>query len=119
MEENKEKSEKEKDLEKTNEIKAKILLEELKLKYPIFNNNNLKEDDILIFKHEGIVITHRVVHTRKNGNSRQFITRGDHNENEDPFVVEESQVVGRVLIINKFIGFPTVWLNELFRTKQS
>lgn len=80
---------------------------------------DIKEDDILIFKHEGIVITHRVVHTRKNGNSRQFITRGDHNENEDPFVVEESQVVGRVLIINKFIGFPTVWLNELFRTKQS
>ena len=80
---------------------------------------DIKEDDILIFKHEGIVITHRVVHTRKNGNSRQFITRGDHNENEDPFVVEESQVVGRVLIINKFIGFPTVWLNELFRAKQS
>ena len=80
---------------------------------------DIKEDDILIFKHEGIVVTHRVVRTRKNGNSRQFITRGDHNENEDPFVVEESQVVGRVLIINKFIGFPTVWLNELFRTKQS
>ena len=47
MEENKEKSEKEKDLEKTNEIKAKIMLEELKLKYPIFNNSILVEDDII------------------------------------------------------------------------
>ena len=36
MEENKEKSE-----------RAKIMLEELKLKYPIFNDNNLKEDDII------------------------------------------------------------------------
>ena len=47
MEENKEKTEKEKDLEKTNEIKAKIMLEELKLKYPIFNNSILVEDDII------------------------------------------------------------------------
>ena len=36
MEENKEKSE-----------RAKIMLEKLKLKYPIFKDNNLKEDDII------------------------------------------------------------------------
>ena len=36
MEENKEKSE-----------RAKIMLEELKLKYPIFNDTNLNEDEII------------------------------------------------------------------------
>ena len=38
MEENKEESEK---------SIANIMLEELKLKYPIFNDNNLNEDDII------------------------------------------------------------------------
>ena len=46
MEKNKEKSEK-KDLLNADEARAKIMLEELKLKYPIFNNTNLNEDDVI------------------------------------------------------------------------
>ena len=47
MEENNEKSEKEKDLLKEDKSRAKIMLEELKLKYQIFNNTNLNEDNII------------------------------------------------------------------------
>ena len=43
----KEKDEKEKSSQKTNEIRAEIMLEELKLKYPIFNNINLNDDFII------------------------------------------------------------------------
>ena len=49
MKEKKEKSEKEKSSQKANEIRAEIMLEELKLKYPIFNNINLN-DNIIIKK---------------------------------------------------------------------
>ena len=47
MEEKKEKTEKENCSQNTNEIRAKIMLEELKLKYPIFNNINLNFDFII------------------------------------------------------------------------
>ena len=47
MEGKKEKTEKEKNPQNSNEIRAKIMLEELKLKYPIFNNINLNIDFII------------------------------------------------------------------------
>ena len=47
MEENKENYEKEKNFLNANESRAKIMLEELKLKYQSFNNSNLKEDKII------------------------------------------------------------------------
>ena len=79
--------------------------------------SDIHENDILVFKHEGIIVTHRVVQIDTKNNRLQFTTKGDHNEENDSFVTGESQVIGRVVIINKYIGFPTVWLSELFKAK--
>ncbi len=73
----------------------------------------IKEGDILVFKHEGIIVTHRVIEIKQKDEHRQFVTQGDHNERPDAFFSDESHVLGRVIIVNKYIGFPTVWLSEL------
>lgn len=78
---------------------------------------DIRKDDILVFKHDGIIITHRVVQIETKDGHLQFTTRGDHNKKNDSFVTGETQVIGRVVIINKYIGFPTVWLSELFKAK--
>ena len=79
--------------------------------------NEIKEDDILVFKHEGIIVTHRVTQIDNKNGEFWFTTKGDHNEREDAFKTSGSRIIGRVVIINKYIGFPTVWLSELFKAK--
>ncbi|MBQ9684634.1 signal peptidase I [Candidatus Saccharibacteria bacterium] len=79
--------------------------------------DKIVENDILVFKHEGIIITHRVTQIYTENDRLYFVTKGDNNEEVDAFRTDESQVVGRVVIINKFIGYPTVWLSELFKTE--
>ena len=79
--------------------------------------NEIQENDILVFKHEGIIVTHRVTQIENKDGEYQFTTKGDHNEREDAFKTSGSRVIGRVVIINKYIGFPTVWLSELFKAE--
>ena len=75
----------------------------------------IKEGDILVLKHEGIIVTHRAVKIIQANGHYQFTTQGDHNEYPDAFSSNESHVIGRVVIINKYIGFPTIWLSELLK----
>lgn len=70
--------------------------------------------DILAFQKENIIVTHRIVEIRKNTNY-VFITKGDNNDSIDSFEVNASDVLGKVLYKIKYIGYPTVWLNEFFK----
>ena len=81
------------------------------------DSNKIREGDILVFKHDGIIITHRVRQIVVENDNNYFITQGDNQEEIDSFVTEESQVIGRVVGISKYIGYPTVWLNDLFKTE--
>ena len=79
--------------------------------------DKIKEGDILVFKHEGIIVTHRVRQIIIENDSFIFVTQGDNQEEIDGFTTTESQVIGRVVGINKYIGYPTVWLQDLFKTE--
>ena len=81
------------------------------------DSDKIQKNDILVFKHEGIIITHRVTHIYTENDHLLFVTKGDNNEKDDAFKTTESQIIGRVVIINKYIGYPTVWLSELFKTE--
>ena len=56
--------------------------------------NTLKEGDIIAFKVDNIVITHRIVGIRSINNQKQFITKGDNNSTQDEGYVNEEQVEG-------------------------
>ena len=71
-------------------------------------------DDILVFNKDGVIITHRVVSIDKRNNVMYFTTRGDNNDEADAFETPDSQVLGRVVMVGKYIGFPTLWINEIF-----
>ena len=61
------------------------------------NTATLAEGDIITYQPEdsNTVVTHRIVGIEDNGENRQFITKGDYNNDEDLEPVAESQVVGR------------------------
>jgi signal peptidase len=78
------------------------------------NASDIAKDDILVFRREGIIVTHRVVSIESRNNTLFFITRGDNNEKPDDFETSADQVLGRVVMIGHYIGLPTLWINELF-----
>ena len=78
---------------------------------------DVKKDDIVVFVKEGIIVTHRAVGVTKNGNEILIRTKGDANNAPDNFTLKGSDVLGIVEYRVKYIGYPTVWINELFDKK--
>lgn len=73
---------------------------------------SLKENDILVFAYENLTIIHRIIRIEEKNNELLFYTKGDSNESEDYYPVLEKDIVGKALFKIKYIGYPTIWINE-------
>ena len=82
--------------------------------YEKMNSNEFEVGDVLAFQKNSIVVTHRITKIWKQGNQYYFTTKGDNNNTEDNFNVEEKEALGRVRFIFKYIGYPTVIVSEYF-----
>ncbi|MBR2678478.1 MAG: signal peptidase I [Bacilli bacterium] len=74
----------------------------------------LQKGDILVFKHDNIIVTHRIVNIKRKNNTYYFTTKGDANKNIDGYTSTSDQVIGKVNYVIKYIGLPTVLINEMF-----
>ncbi len=73
--------------------------------------NNLVLGDVIAFNKNGTIITHRIVSIK----GYTIKTKGDNNNGVDYFDVNASEVLGKVEYKIKYIGYPTLWINEFFR----
>jgi signal peptidase len=73
----------------------------------------IQENDVITYDvtGDGQVITHRVVEVRQTEDGRQFRTKGDANEDADPYQVPAEAVVGRVAFSLPFLGRAVVFAN--------
>lgn len=76
--------------------------------------NSLKVGDILVFKKYDYVITHRIV-SINNNNEIYIRTKGDNNEILDGYYVYPNEVLGVIKSVVKYVGYPTVWITEVFK----
>lgn len=58
------------------------------------DTKNLKKDDIIAFKEDDIVITHRIIEILEDNGEKKYITKGDNNNTKDRGFVLEKQVEG-------------------------
>ena len=79
------------------------------------DNDYLENEDIIVFKKEGKLIAHRIIKIKKDSSKLYFYTKGDANNSADAELVNENEVLGRVRRVIKYLGYPTVLINELFR----
>lgn len=82
--------------------------------YEKIDPDKLEIGDVIAFQKENIVVTHRIVKIWKQGDGYYFITKGDNNNVEDTFRPTDANVLGRVNFVFKYIGYPTVLINEFF-----
>lgn len=78
------------------------------------DGKNIEIGDIVVFKRNTIIVAHRVVKIKEESSKRYFYTKGDANNAVDVGYVEEKDMMGVVRRVVKYIGYPTVWINELF-----
>lgn len=72
------------------------------------NERDIVERDIIAFDAEGTTVTHRVVGIREDG----FVTKGDANESNDPGIVGQSDVEGKVVMWIPKIGYASAALRS-------
>lgn len=85
-----------------------VIIEKINEKF-----DSLNEGQILAFKHDGVIVVHRIINILKENNEYYFYTKGDANDNVDNFVIYEDDIIGIVNYKVPYIGLPTVWLNEI------
>jgi signal peptidase len=66
---------------------------------------NLKLGDIITFKYNESLTTHRIVNISKNGEVITFKTKGDYNNVEDLGLVNGQEVVSKYLFRIPLVGF--------------
>ncbi|MBE5819708.1 MAG: signal peptidase I [Clostridiales bacterium] len=77
--------------------------------------SNVKVGDILVFSNNSQIITHRVAKIKESENKLYFYTKGDANNSLDVEPVKQDNVIGIVRKGIKYIGYPTVIINEMIR----
>lgn len=70
--------------------------------------------EVLVFRHENKIVLHRVVDIIYKDGKYYYKTKGDNNNAIDNFLTIEDDVVGIVRLRVPYIGYPTVYLNDLF-----
>lgn len=73
----------------------------------------IKKGDVLVYNHDNKIIVHRVIKKNNNGETISFKTKGDYNNAKDSWTVKQEDVIGIVKFRIRWVGMPTVALNEL------
>ena len=75
-------------------------------------DKEFEENDIIAFYHNDVILVHRVIKIYKDAYGTYYQTKGDNNETADSWLVKEKDVVGQYRMRFRWIGWPTVKLNE-------
>lgn len=75
--------------------------------------NELKLNDILIFKGEDKIVVHRLVRIEKKNGKYYYHTKGDNNNTEDVLDVTYDSIKGKVVFRIPYIAYPSVYISEL------
>ena len=81
--------------------------------YERYENQNIKEGQVIVFKKNDSLIVHRVVRIENINGEVRYFTRGDANPSDDEGYRIDSEIVGLTDIKVAYIGYPTLWLREL------
>ena len=81
--------------------------------YERYDDQTIKEGQVIVFQEENIKIVHRVVRIERINGEVRYFTKGDFNEDEDHGFRTDADIVGLTDLKISYIGYPTLWLREL------
>ena len=79
-----------------------------------YKNQPIEKGQVIIFKYNNIQTIHRVVEVQKVNGEVRYFTKGDANARNDSEYRTNKDVYALVNLKVKYIGYPTLWVRELF-----
>ena len=76
-------------------------------------NESVKTGDIIIFRSDDLKIVHRVIDQKLMGEETRYYTKGDANQKQDDGYRTSKDVIGQVKFKIPYIGYLTLWVNNL------
>jgi signal peptidase len=80
--------------------------------------NKLQIGDVIEYQIEDEYIIHRIVEIAEENGEYILTTKGDNNNSNDAEPVKQSQVVGKVIFKIKYLGLPSVKLNQIINSNK-
>ena len=79
-----------------------------------YKKQELHIGDVIIFLYEKRPTIHRIIDIQTVNNEKNYYTKGDNNQDRDQDYRVEADIQGIVKFKVLYIGWPTLWVNELF-----
>ncbi len=83
--------------------------------YEQLEDRPVEEGEVIVFEKDGTVIVHRVEKIETINGITRYYTKGDANEDIDAGYISRSDIIGHVNFKIPYIGFPTLWMRNLFK----
>ena len=80
--------------------------------YERYEEQMLEVGDVIVFEHDGVKVVHRIIDIKRIDSQNRYYTKGDANEDPDPYYVTDGDIIGVFEFKIAFIGYPSIWLRE-------
>ena len=82
--------------------------------YESYRDQKIEEGQVIVFMKDGVQVIHRVMTIRHVNGVTRYYTKGDTNEEMDYGYITDSDIKGLAEIRVRYIGYPTIWVRQLF-----
>ena len=83
--------------------------------YEEYDDQYIKEQDVVVFLNRDLRIVHRVVKVEYINGENRYYTKGDANKDMDAGYITDADVEGVVLFKLPYIGYPSLWMRDVFK----
>ena len=82
--------------------------------YDSHDSDTVSVGDVIVFKKSNSVIVHRVIDIQVINGTTRYFTKGDANDTADSGFVTKNDIVGVAEFKVSYVGYPTLWIRQLF-----
>ncbi len=83
--------------------------------YEEYGDQVILEGQVIVFEKDNSVIVHRVDDIEIINGITRYYTKGDANEDPDAGYITDSNIIGVVNYKLPFLGYPSIWMRNLFK----
>lgn len=82
--------------------------------YEKFDDQIIKEGQIIVYKKNNVKVVHRVVKIQNINGTTRYYTKGDANDGLDYGFITNNDILGVTNFKISYIGYPSIWVNSIF-----
>lgn len=82
--------------------------------FEAYSGQEISEGQVIIFRSNNMDVIHRVIDIKISNEGYRYYTKGDANQQADSGYITSDEIIGITKLRLMYIGYPTIWLREIF-----